>query len=69
MRGLDYRAPKLGITLIIAKSFSNKREALQGDERVGRFGDPCLRIYIENVPIIDKDLEGQHHATLFKYLD
>jgi hypothetical protein len=28
MRGIDYRAPKSGITLIIAKSFTNKREAL-----------------------------------------
>lgn len=30
MRGIDYRAPKLGISLIIAASFANKREALQG---------------------------------------
>jgi hypothetical protein len=55
MRGIDYRAPKNGITQIIATSFKNKREALQGQERVGRFGDPCLRISIDGIPLIDKE--------------
>ncbi len=27
MRGVDYRAPRYGITLLVAKSFENIREA------------------------------------------
>jgi hypothetical protein len=68
MRGIDYRASKYGITQIIATSFNNKREALQGQERVGRFGDPCLRVSIEGVPLIDKERESLYHASLFQYL-
>jgi hypothetical protein len=41
MRGIDYRAPLNGITLIVAKSFENAREADQGLKRVGRRDDPC----------------------------
>lgn len=40
MRGYDFRANG-GISLLIAKSFSNMRDAQQGLGRVGRFGDPC----------------------------
>lgn len=41
MRGVDYRAEKTGIILLVAQSFSNVREADQGLKRVGRFGDAC----------------------------
>ena len=41
MRGINYRAPLNGISLLVAKSFENVREADQGMKRVGRFGDPC----------------------------
>jgi hypothetical protein len=43
MRGFDYRSSLLHITLVIAKSFTNKRDAIQGFNRVGRFGDKCRR--------------------------
>ena len=44
MRGLDYRSKAKGITLILAASFANQRQAMQGLNRVGRHGDPCERI-------------------------
>jgi len=46
MRGLDYRSSVNGIliSLVISKSFVNKREAIQGFYRVGRFGDKCWRV-------------------------
>ena len=53
MRGLDYRSQK-GITLILAASFANQRQAMQGLNRVGRFGDHCERIALQDVPLIDK---------------
>jgi hypothetical protein len=68
MRGLDYRAPILGVTLILAASFANKREALQGLKRVGRFGDPSVVVSIEDIPLIDKEKESHYHTILFAYL-
>jgi hypothetical protein len=44
MRGLDYRSAAVPMHLIIAKSFDTERGALQGLNRVGRFGDRCVRI-------------------------
>lgn len=54
MRGLDYRSRKVPMHLVIAKSFSTERDAMQGLNRVGRFGDPCSRICFTDVPLIDK---------------
>ncbi len=51
MRGLDYRSSdKIQMTLIVAKSFNNKREAMQGYHRVGRLGDKCLRVICKDNP-------------------
>ena len=58
MRGFDYRVDSSfsqGIALVIAKSFAYEREAIQGLNRVGRYGDQCKRIIIDSVPLIDKD--------------
>lgn len=41
MRGVDYRAPVMGILLLVGRSFCNIRDADQGLKRVGRKGDPC----------------------------
>jgi hypothetical protein len=41
MRGVDYRAPTTGITLVIGKSLPNAREAQQALKRVGRLNDSC----------------------------
>lgn len=37
------------MTLVIAKAFINKREAIQGFSRVGRHGDKCKRAKFEDV--------------------
>ena len=64
MRGIDYRAPVNGITLIVAKSFENSREADQGLKRVGRQNDPCHRILLKGVPLIDPVLEAAYNVRL-----
>ncbi len=64
MRGIDYRAPLNGITLIVAKSFENSREADQGLKRVGRQNDPCYRILLKSVPLIDPVLEAAYNVRL-----
>jgi hypothetical protein len=49
MRGIDYRCPEGRMTLVIAKSFINKREAMQGFSRVGRFGDEAKRVKFTSI--------------------
>jgi hypothetical protein len=49
MRGIDYRSPGATLTLVIAKSFPNMREAIQGFNRVGRFGDVGKRVIFKGV--------------------
>lgn len=55
MRAIDYRAPNLGIALVLCKPFSNEREAQQGLGRVGRNGDPYQRVLLKDVPLIDEE--------------
>jgi hypothetical protein len=54
MRGVDYRAPLTGITLVIALSFNHEREATQALARVGRYKEPCARYLVEGVELIDE---------------
>ena len=56
------------MTLVVAKSFENKREAIQGFCRVGRFGDNCTRISFKDVPLIDKKAEAAHNIQGFKFV-
>jgi superfamily II DNA/RNA helicase len=53
MRGIDYRSAVVTMTLAIAKSFENQREAIQGFNRVGRFGDVCMRTRFSEVKLVD----------------
>ena len=64
MRGVDYRAPGTGITLVVAKSFSNVRDADQGLKRVGRFKDACHRVLVEGVSLVDAALEDLYQIGL-----
>ena len=68
MRGLDYRAPLNGITLLIAKSFPHKRAVLQAAYRVGRQQDPCQRIVLSKVDLIDAEDERKYKAKLMGFL-
>lgn len=65
MRGFDYRSPMKGITLIIAASFEHQRQATQGLNRVGRFSDPCRRMILKDIPLIDKTKEMTYQSGLF----
>jgi len=70
MRGLDYRSSVDGIliSLVIPKSFQNKREAMQGYYRVGRFGDKCYRADFKDVDLIDAKAELTYKLNAFKFL-
>jgi hypothetical protein len=52
---------------VFDKSFENKREAIQGFNRVGRFGDNCTRIKFNGVEIIDKEMSLAYTAKLFRF--
>jgi hypothetical protein len=66
MRGIDYRCPTGRMALVIAKPFINKREAMQGFSRVGRFGDDCLRAKFKDVALVDKKEELKYTGKLIQ---
>ena len=68
MRGIDYRSADTSMTLVVAKSFENHREAIQGFNRVGRFGDSCCRVKFNEVQLVDKKLEMLYNASLMKFI-
>jgi hypothetical protein len=68
MRGIDYRSTNATMTLVIAKSFENQREAIQGFNRVGRFGDACCRVRFSDTPLVDKKMEMLYNASLMKFV-
>jgi len=55
MRGLDFRAPRLGMVLIVNAAFSSPRDRSQGLSRAGRFSDRCHRVKLGPLPDVDKD--------------
>jgi len=69
MRGLDFRAPMLGMTLIVNKGFSSKRDMYQGMNRVGRFGDKCKRVKLGEFDEVDPAGEAQMYTRLFAISD
>lgn len=60
MRGFDYRYPTCTMTLVIDRSFDTLRDAIQGYNRVGRFGDACKRVRFNDVELIDKESPFLH---------
>ena len=66
MRGFDYRSSK-GITLIIAQSFDTARASIQGLGRVGRFGDPALRVLVDGVALIDPAAQIIYKGSLMNF--
>ena len=68
MRGIDYRSANVRMTLVLAKSFENMREAMQGYNRVGRFGDQCLRVEFKDIPLIDKKAEATYKLNAYKFV-
>lgn len=68
MRGIDYRSKQVAITLVIAQPFENKREAMQGFARVGRFGDKYKRVLFDDVQVIDSRSEMLYTAKLLRHI-
>ena len=68
MRGIDYRAPTNGITLLICKSFCHRREANQAGYRVGRQTDPCKRLILKDLNIINNHQMVLYAARLYEFL-
>jgi len=67
MRGTNLRAPDQSINLIVAKSFSSRREMKQGLLRVGRYYDPCLRQNLSHIKSIDEAEELKLNQRLFEF--
>lgn len=67
IRAFDYRGNKIGITLIIAKSFAHERDALQAVSRVGRQDEFCKRIIAGETVIVDKAKTFEYATKLNKY--
>ena len=66
MRGVDYRAPRLGLDLIIARSFDNALDQEQGLHRVGRHGDPCDRYLHEVEHLISQEEDTNYRGALYE---
>jgi len=56
------------MTLVVAKSFDNKREAMQGYYRVGRFGDRYSRVSFKDHPLIDTKALASYKMSAFKFV-
>ena len=67
MRGVDYRSDSKGITLVVDKSFSTSRDALQGLARVGRFGDECRRYLVGGVELFNRTTDMAKYQAFFKF--
>ena len=68
MRGLDYRAPINGIMLLICHSFSHHREAQQAAYRVGRQKDPCKRLILKDLSLVDEVGQSDYQTKLNKFI-
>ena len=67
MRGVDYRSDSKGISLVVDKSFSTSRDALQGLARVGRFGDECRRYLVGGVELFNRTTDMAKYQEFFKF--
>ena len=66
MRGYDYRSPSCQMALVVDQPFANLREAIQGYNRVGRFGDQCKRIRFTDIVLIDEQASLRYTGVLLK---
>lgn len=55
------------MTLLIARSFDNYREGIQGFNRVGRFKDDCQRIIFKEVQLVDKVKDLEYLKKLMQF--
>ena len=66
MRGLDFRAPTLGMVLIVNAAFSSPRDRSQGLSRVGRFNDDCTRVKLGSFDDVDTERSTAVWTRLLK---
>ena len=55
MRGIDYRAPNLGMVFVSLRPFDHKRQKQQALCRVGRNGDKAWRYQPADMKILDEE--------------
>ena len=68
MRGLDYRAPSNGIQLLVCRSFSHQREAEQAAYRVGRQNDPCKRVILKGLALLNDKEHIDYKSNLISFI-
>ena len=68
MRGLDYRSESVKMALVLAASFGNMREAMQGYHRVGRFGDQCWRVSFKDIPLVNPREAAAYRMQAFQFI-
>ncbi len=56
------------MTLVIDRYFETLRDAIQGCNCVGRFGDACKRVRFNDVKLIDKESPFIHKCMLQRSL-
>jgi len=66
-RGVDYRAPTVGIMLLLANTFSNTRAYVQALDRVGRYGDICKRVELGGLTMVDNEKKMANLAELLAF--
>jgi len=69
MRGLDFRAPKAKMMLVVAAPFSTPRDFNQGMSRVGRFGDKCTRVKLGHFLNVDAVKAKRMWTKLLELVD
>ena len=69
MRGLDFRAPTLGMVLIVNAAFSSPRDKSQGMSRVGRFKDDCTRVKLGLFEDVDDEKSQEVWTKLMKLVN
>ena len=67
MRGIDFRAPTKGITLLVCEPFTHPREAIQAAYRVGRQNDPCERLMVNMRQVIKENAKAEYTAKLYRF--
>ena len=68
MRGLDYRAKKCSICLVVDQGFESQRDCDQGLARVGRLGDTCERYITYGTKPVDQAKNQQVLKTMMKFV-
>lgn len=54
------------MALVVDQSFANLREAIQGYNRVGRFGDQCKRVRFSDAVLIDQQASLKSAGVLLR---